>query len=253
MDSSSKNNESLHPPKPRSERFDPEITRLPSLTWYRRGIRKLMRGLIRFLIWVFMDLKVSGILNMPAEGAALVVSNHLGDADALIAWAFSPRIDTEVIIKSELNDFPILGTVMNMYGVIWVHRGEPDRRLIREVMRGFGEGRIIGIAPEGRESLIGGLEQGTGGAAYLALKADVPLVPVTFTGTENARVYSNLKRLRRTSATVTVGPAFIIQHQADLRTSIELGTKEIMLTLARQLPPSYRGVYAQEIEATNGG
>ena len=35
----------------------------------------------------------------------------------------------------------------------------------------------MGIAPEGRESQTGALEEGTGGAAYLAIKAGVPLVP----------------------------------------------------------------------------
>jgi 1-acyl-sn-glycerol-3-phosphate acyltransferase len=89
--------------------------------------------------------------------------------------------------------------------------------------------------------------------AYLALKADVPLLPTTFTGTENAIFYNNLKKLRRTKVTMTVGPTFRLQAGPDQRTSMEAGTQRIMLTLADQLPPEYRGVYTNYMEQTHGG
>ena len=238
--------------KPRSEKYRPEITRLPPLTCYRKVIRRLISWLLRFLIWVSLDVRITGKQNIPKHGACLLVSNHLGDSDALLGWAFTPRIDSEVIIKSELHRFPFLGFLLNQYGVLWVHRGEPDRKLIREVMQGIKEGRLIGIAPEGRESLTGGLEEGTVGAAYLALKAELPIIPLTFTGTENKRIFSNLRKLRRTAVTITIGQAFRLTPYPDRRRALEIGTREIMLTLARQLPPSYRGVYEQDAGWKNG-
>jgi hypothetical protein len=105
------------------------------------------------------------------------------------------------------------------------------------------EGRFVSIAPEGRKSLTGALEEGTDGAAYLAIKLDTLLLPVTFTGTENRRIFGNLKHLRRTAVTVTIGEPFRLKTTEDRRKDIAQGTLTIMHTLAHQLPSEYRGVY----------
>jgi 1-acyl-sn-glycerol-3-phosphate acyltransferase len=172
----------------------------------------------------------------------LVVSNHLGDADFVVGTALPPVV-TETLAKAELYDYPVLGKVLDAYGVIWVHRGQPDRKALRAALDGLRQGKLVSIAPEGRESVTGALEEGTQGAAYLALKAGVPLLPVTFTGTENARIYGNLKRLRRTDVTMTVGPLFRLDDLPDHKQAIEQGTQKIMYVLAAQLPPEYRGMY----------
>jgi 1-acyl-sn-glycerol-3-phosphate acyltransferase len=114
---------------------------------------------------------------------------------------------------------------------------------LRSALQGLDEGRLVGIAPEGRESLSGALEEGTGGAAYLALKSGVPVVPVTFTGTENAAIFANLKRLRRSDVSMTVGPAFTLPKGEDFRQAVREGTQTIMQKLAQQLPEQYRGHY----------
>jgi 1-acyl-sn-glycerol-3-phosphate acyltransferase len=85
---------------------------------------------------------------------------------------------------------------------------------------------------------------GTEGAAYLAIKAGVPVVPVTITGSEFRRIENNLKKLRRTPVTVTVGKPFVLPQESRRQDALRKGTRLIMETLARQLPPEYRGVYA---------
>jgi 1-acyl-sn-glycerol-3-phosphate acyltransferase len=194
---------------------------------------------------------MSGLQHFPRQGPALVVANHLGDADAVLAVACFPAW-ADGLAKIELFSLPIVGWVIEAYGVIWVHRGQPDRRALKAALEGLRSGRILAIAPEGRESVTGGLEEGTGGAAYLALKAQVPLVPVTFTGTENARIYPNMKRLRRTPVSITVGPPFRLESGPDRRESVDRGTRTIMQALANQLPPEYRGIYAPGMEPPDG-
>lgn len=239
------------PPKPRSQVTHPGITCLPSLSALRRAVRWILFWLVRLVVWICVRVEVQGLENLPSRGPALVVSNHLGDADLVVGIAYSPYpIDSTA--KAELYDFPIIGSLLRAYGVIWVHRGQPDRRALRAIIEGLKEGRLIAIAPEGRESLTGALEEGTGGAAYLALKAKAPLVPVTFTGTENKRVYDNLKHLRRSKITITVGPLFRIDELPDRHMAIEMGTQKIMRTLAAQLPPEYRGVYKTSLEYLDG-
>ncbi len=176
-----------------------------------------------------------------------MVSNHLGDADGVVGLA-SAKVPFDLMGKIELYDFPVAGKLMDWYGTIWVHRGRPDRRALRAALNGLAEGRMVAIAPEGRESVSGALEHGTDGAAYIALKADVPILPVVLTGSENWRVYGNLKKFRRTPITMTAGPPFRLEKTGDRRSDIEVGTQTIMKTLAQMLPPDYRGVYRDAIK-----
>ncbi len=234
--------------KPVSTEYRPEITRLPRLTLPRKIFRRLLHWISRAAVCLCTRTRVTGLENFPERDAALVVVNHLGDADVVIGLAFFPgRI--EALAKMEMYDYPVVGKIMDAYGVIWLHRGRPDRRAIRDALDGLKEGRLVGIAPEGRESVTGSLEEGTGGAAYLALKAGVPIVPAVFTGSENARIYGNLKRLRRTKTSLTVGQPFrmepLPEHATaeERRAAIVQGTSAIMLRLAELLPQEYRGIY----------
>ena len=231
-------------PKPRSERVSSNITCLPRLVWWRKNIRWLFKWLSKIVVSVCLRLDQCGLENLPKQGPALIVGNHLGDADLIVGMAISPAVNVEVLAKSELYEFPILGKVLDIYGVIWIHRGQPDRRAIQSVLLGLKEGRMIAIAPEGRESLTGSMEEGTDGAAYIALKADVPIIPVTVTGTENTQVFGNLKRLRKTNVSLTVGEPFQLKTMSNQRESVKAGTETIMRILANQLPLSYRGEYS---------
>lgn len=230
------------PPKPRAEVYRSELTKFPTLTRRRQVARWLIRGVCRLAVKLCSRYKVYGIENFPKRGPALIVVNHLGDADVVIGMGIFP-VTADGLTKMELYDIPLLGKILDAYGAIWVHRGSPDRHALRNAILMLEQGRILGLAPEGRESLTGALEEGTGGAAYLALKARAPLYPVTFTGTENWRIYGNLKRLRRTDITITVGSPFWLEELSNRREAIRRGTDLIMMKLAQQLPEEYRGIY----------
>jgi len=232
----------LSPPKPVSEIWRPELTRLPRLHWARRWFRSFIRGLCRLITTVCTKRTIEGLENFPRKGPALVVVNHLGDADTPLLVGSLP-VSLDGLGKVELYDFPFLGKLMDWYGTIWLHRGRADRRAIKAALDGFAEGRIIIIAPEGRYSLIGGLEEGEHGAAFLAFKADVPVIPVVVIGTENAHVYGHMKRLQRAPVTLRIGKAFRLTQHADRREMIREGTRQIMETLASLLPEDYRGTY----------
>lgn len=239
------------PAKPRSQFQRPELTRMPRLTVWRRVIRRLLRSLAWLVLKTCTRTRVTGMHNFPRQGAAIIATNHLGDVDALFGLAYFPR-QMDALAKIDLYiDYPPLGWLIDLYGVIWLHRGQPDRRALKTALYSLSLGRLVGISPEGRESLSGALEEGTGGAAYLAIKAGVPVVPVTYTGTENARVFGCLRRLRRPEMTLTVGPKFNLPAGEDWRHAIQQGTQIIMQKFAQQLPPAYRGVYKLELEKHN--
>lgn len=230
------------PAKPQAEVFHPERTRLPDLTAARLAYRAKVARRCRLFIRLFTRASFHGLENFPASGPALIVSNHLGSLDLVIALAALPA-QPEGIGKVELFDLRVFGRWLDRYGVIWVHRGTPDRRALRAALQALAEGRFLGIAPEGRQSVTGALEEGTGGAAYLALKADVPVIPITLTGTEDPYVMGCWRRLRRPVMTLTVGNPFRLDPVPDFSGAVEAGTERIMRKLAEQLPEQYRGVY----------
>jgi len=230
-------------PKPISEVWRPDLTRLPELSRGRRLFRRFLLTLCRVIVFVCTKATISGLENYPRRGPALIVINHLGDPDAVLALAALPDFP-EVIGKIELRDIPVLRMVTDMLGVIWVHRGQPDRRAISAALEAFRQGRCVLIAPEGRESVSGALEAGTEGAAFLALRSGVPVVPVAITGSEFRRIESNLKKLHRTPVSISLGKPFVLPQQDRGQNALWEGTRRIMEALARQLPPEYRGVYA---------
>ena len=92
------------------------------MTRWRRFIRKLWHWVCRFIAWLFIRPGIHGLENFPSQGPALIVTNHVGDADIILALAFLPH-QPDALGKAELYDYPILGKAMRAYGMIWVHRG----------------------------------------------------------------------------------------------------------------------------------
>jgi 1-acyl-sn-glycerol-3-phosphate acyltransferase len=229
------------PPKPVTDWWRPELVRLPRLTWRRRVFRVFMHGVLKIITLVTMRATLRGMENFPRKGPALIVINHLGDADAVLLGAAIP-MPIDGMGKIELNEHWLVGPLFRGYGIIYIHRGRPDRKAIRAALDGLAEGRMIALAPEGRQSLEGKLEEGTDGAAFLAMKTGALIVPVAMTGTENEKIYDR-KWWQRAPVTLTVGKPFKLREQADRHKMLQEGTNQIMEALASLLPESYLGNY----------
>jgi 1-acyl-sn-glycerol-3-phosphate acyltransferase len=232
-------------PKPVTDWWRPELVALPELTIARRIFRRFFRLATKAIGLIVMRQQVTGLNNFPREGPAIIVFNHLGDADAVLLSAGLPAFtDAECIGKVELNDYRLAGPVFRAYGFIWIHRGQPDRRAMRAALDALSQGRMLLIAPEGRQTVSGGLEEGTDGAAFLAMKSGAKIVPVALIGTENANVNDHLKEWKRIPVSLSVGKPFFIQHYPDRQEMIRNGTRQIMESLARLLPAELRGAYS---------
>jgi 1-acyl-sn-glycerol-3-phosphate acyltransferase len=233
------------PPKPITEVWKPELVFLPRLTFGRRAKRWLVVIMMRVVAFFTMRITVRGLENFPRKGPAVIVFNHLGDADVVLMAAVFPT-QPEGMGKIELNDHWLIGPIFRAYGIIWVHRGRPDRKALRAALEALSEGRMVNLAPEGRQSLTGSLEEGMGGAAFLALKSGAQIVPVAMTGTENDHIFSHLKQWKRAPVSLTVGNPFFIREQADRQAMLRDGTRQIMESLARLLPDAYRGEFNKD-------
>ena len=126
---------------------------------------------------------VSGTENIPREGGFIAVCNHLSDLDSLTAMRCLVDEDVPVysLAKSTIFDVPILGHVFKAGGQIPVYRGtkEAGNSLV-EAERRLLAGDVIMIFPEGtlsRDPLLWPMT-GKTGAARLAMRTGVPVVPM---------------------------------------------------------------------------
>jgi 1-acyl-sn-glycerol-3-phosphate acyltransferase len=85
--------------------------------------------------------------------------------------------------------------------------------------------------------------EGKQGAALLAARAAVPIVPVGIVGSD--KVYSHWLKLRRPPITVRVGEPYTLPEfdMDDRQGWLSKYTDEIMCRIASLLPPDYRGFY----------
>jgi 1-acyl-sn-glycerol-3-phosphate acyltransferase len=170
--------------------------------------------------------------------------NHLGGGDPVLVIGHAAR-PLAIAGKVEVLGWPVIGPLARVYGMIPLRRGEPERAALRRMLAVLEAGQALLIAPEGRESLTGALEKGKTGPAFLALHADVPILPVAITGTAWRDVLPAWRRLRRPLVTLTFGAPYRLPSGMPRREAAD----EIMRRIAALLPSEYRGVYADQLEA----
>jgi 1-acyl-sn-glycerol-3-phosphate acyltransferase len=129
------------------------------------------------------SIKVTGIENVPQNGGVLFVANHQSNFDIPILIGHVPR-DKAFIAKLELLKVPSFSRWMKYLGCVFIDRKDPRQSLteINKTAERLKEGHSIVIFPEGTRSADGAVGPFKAGGLKLALKAGVPIVPVTISG-----------------------------------------------------------------------
>lgn len=200
-----------------------------------------LRWSVPRLLPLLIDLEIVGRKEFP-EPPYILVTNHLSIFDLPVIFVTCPhRVHAFAAVKHRRN--PLYASLLSAVGAIWVRRGEVDRRALREALQLLETGNVLGMAPEGTRSRdSNALLEGKAGPAYLATRADVPLLPIGLSGTENVK--ENLPRLRRTKVRMAIGEPFRLPNSGRVRTpQLREYTERIMRHIAALLPPEYRGVY----------
>jgi 1-acyl-sn-glycerol-3-phosphate acyltransferase len=190
--------------------------------------------------------------HVPAEGGILVIANHLHNADPVLLTIAFPR-PLHFMAKKELFGVPLIGWVIRRVGAFPVDRGKADRGAFRRADAILAQGIAVGMFPEGTRSTTGGLGPAHSGAALLALRARVPVLPVTIVGSERLPFGGTASRHRddrrgssgmRPRLEIRIGPPFTLPSStSDRRTSVHEASERLMTRLAEMLPPEYRGHY----------
>ncbi len=147
----------------------------------------LVRGLFRG--------KISGVENIPATGAAVLASNHLGAGDPYVMATMLPRPIT-FPAKEELFRGHSIGTKIVAWFVKAMHAvplnrsgGRASLEAFAPVLAMLADGNLVGIYPEGTRTPDGHLHKGKTGVARIALLADVPVIPVAVVDSQTVRPF----------------------------------------------------------------
>ena len=181
--------------------------------------------------------------NLPPTGGFILSTNHNSRLDIPVLFANPVRKDLTALIANDYRSNLFFWIILQAGDVIWLDRSKADFSAFRRAIDLIKQGQLMGIAPEGTRSRVGQMLEGKSGVLLLAEKANVPIIPVGITGTENAM--RNILSFRRPKITARFGKAFSLPSiPRDNRDEVmQQNTTEVMCQIAALLPEQYRGFY----------
>ncbi|HEX3373956.1 MAG TPA: lysophospholipid acyltransferase family protein [Edaphobacter sp.] len=155
--------------------------------WDKSGRQQhaIARVWARTLLFIsFSPVKIVGREKLHEHETAVYASNHLSYMDTPVLFAYLP-FQFRILAKQSLWKTPFIGWYLNHSGQVPVDLKSP-RSLIASLNRGvttLKHGLPLVLFPEGGRAASGQLQTMMSGCAYMAIKAQVPLVPLTLIGT----------------------------------------------------------------------
>lgn len=168
--------------------------------WFYAFCRAIVVGLSHL---VFVG-GVIGKENIPRRGAFILAPIHRSYID----WFISARVSRRrlrFLVKGEVWKVKLAGRLLELLGAFPVQRGAADRDALKRALEVLKAGEPLVVFPEGTRgfgSHVGDIREG---AAYLALRAGVPVVPVGMAGVERAMPRGSVF-VRPARVVVAVGP-----------------------------------------------
>ncbi len=173
----------------------------------------LLKFIFRTYFRVFYKVEVIGLDNIPQTGAVILTCNHVSNFDPPFVGGFvGLRRDPIYIIKKELVDVPIIGTVLKSFGFIPVdrYRKGGDLHAIKQALKVIKEGKALFIFPEGTRSKTGKPIKPKAGVGFLLWHCQAPVIPIRVFNTEKLPFTRNLK--------VVIGKPFMIEKHEEKQT-----------------------------------
>ena len=200
------------------------------------------RVLIRILVFPFARWETAGQENVPERGPVLIVCNHLHIADPPIV-ATSIPLKTAIMAKEELFRQRWSRFWVTNFGAFPVRRGGVSREALRDAESWLERGISLIMFPEGGRSPDATMQPAMPGAALIAARRGVPILPVGITGSEKLIPIKWGRRGR--VMRVNIGqPFYLPPHEGKLtREDLARMTDYMMRRVAALLPPEYRGYY----------
>jgi len=167
---------------------------------------RLLKPPLRHVLDRFFEFRVEGLEHLPANGPVILAGNHHNYLDGVVLAAAATRPICFLVMPRVWRATPLHPALHRHIGSIPLNLTRPDVGALRRALGALGEGRVVGIFPEGPFSLNGRLEPGLPGVGLLALRSGVPVVPAGIRGTYAALVGRRGYVPRRHPLAVRFGP-----------------------------------------------
>ena len=153
-----------------------------------RTMMALGRVWVRWILATFrVRVDVVGLENVPTHAPIIFMSNHQSLADiAAIVSTLPDSVKWRFVAKRELVRVPIFGQALVASGHIIIDRGNRERAVesLHRAAERIRAGVSVIVFPEGTRSPEGHLRQFKSGPFHLAIEAQVPIIPVTVSGSQ---------------------------------------------------------------------
>jgi len=145
--------------------------------------------LMRFLAWLLIQtvhrVKVVDGERIPAEGAAVLVCNHVSYVDAVVIMAASPR-PIRFVMDHRIFKTPLLGWIFRTAKAIPIAPAKEDPFLMEkafiDIAQALHEGELVCIFPEGKLTRTGQISEFKGGVSKIVERSKVPVIPLALRG-----------------------------------------------------------------------
>ena len=145
--------------------------------------------LMRFIMWILIHsvyrLKKEGLRNIPDEGAAVLVCNHVSFVDALVIAAGCPR-PIRFVMDHNIFKVPVLNFVFRTAKTIPIASAKEDPQALEhaydEVAKALSDGDLVGIFPEGKITSTGDINEFKSGIKRIIERTPVPVIPLALRG-----------------------------------------------------------------------
>lgn len=198
--------------------------------------------------------RIEGIENVPADGSAILASNHLSYAD----WLFMPLyVKRRVTFVAKAEYFTGRGlkgwgqrTFFAGAGQVPIDResGSTAEGAFVSALRVLEAGELFGIYPEGTRSHDGRLYRGHTGVARIALRSQAPVIPIAVLGTDVIAPPGKVFR-RFARPVVRFGAPLDFSRYNDMendRFILRAVTDEIMYEILKLSGQEYVDLYAKQ-------
>jgi 1-acyl-sn-glycerol-3-phosphate acyltransferase len=150
---------------------------------FSKLVYTLIRGLVVGVSVGYTRTRVVGKHNIPSEGAFLLCPIHRSNIDTPLAAAVTRR-RLRFMGKDSLWKIRPIGFILSALGAFPVTRGSADREALKRCINVLQEGEPLVLFPEGTRQSGPLVQPLFDGAAYVAVKAGVPIIPVGIGGSE---------------------------------------------------------------------
>jgi len=217
--------------------------------------RRLIRSVLRFGIDVLGGIltrwEVSGKENLPEKGPLLIVGNHFSFLDT-VGPIHATKWPLEFIGDFEMpNAPPIMRMFPNAWETLKIEQGTPNFEALHASEAVLAQDGVLVIFPEGHVH-DGPLNAALPGAAFMALRTGVPILPMGTISDNDWQLFNTIKEEKRRLRVFTkigevFGPLKTENPDRPSRSELRSAGNLIMTRIAALLPKEFRGKFDPEI------